>query len=665
MERPASDPAGAAGASEQGRLDLGPVDGPEVPGTEVSGTVAGPDVPRVGSPQRVVRVLPDVAAIDRAFDYLVPEAWADDGRGDRLTVGSRVRVVLHGRRVAGWVVADHVEPPAGVALRPLARLSGVGPTPELIDLARWAARRWAGPVSGFLATASSPTMVEALPASRSPAGPPAASPTPADPRFEAAVSPDPAGRPAVVRLPPGDDPMGLLLAAARQGDALVLVPTADRADRIARRLRRAGVPVASMPRDWARAATGGVVVGSRAAAWAPVGDLCCAVVLDEHDEAYREERSPTWNARDVVVERARRAGAACVLVSPVPSLESMAAAGHGSDDHRLVEPSRSDERVGWPVVDLVDRRRDDPVRSGLFSPAIVDVLRGDGGDPVVCVLNRKGRSRLLACDGCGELARCVDHGSILVHERADADADTGPGGPDEWLRCPVDDGRRPVVCDPCGATRFRNLRAGVSRVREELEALAGRPVAEVTADSPVADLARPGAPSLLVGTEAVLHRLERRVARVVFLEFDQELLAPRQRAAEQALTLLARAARLLGPRTAGGRLVVQTRQPDHEVLQAVLHADPARVVPGEAARRRLLGLPPFGALARVSGAAAEEYVRRLEALPGRSGPGVDVLGPRDGSWLVRAPDPEVLADLLAAVERPGGRLRVEVDPARA
>ena len=67
----------------------------------------------------------------------------------------------------------------------------------------------------------------------------------------------------------------------------------------------------------------------------------------------------------------------------------------------------------------------------------------------------------------------------------------------------------------------------------------------------------------------------------------------------------------------------------------------------------------------MSGASAEEYVRRLEALPGRNSPGVDVLGPRDGSWLVRAPDPDALADLLAAVERPGGRLRVEVDPARA
>ena len=111
--------------------------------------------------------------------------------------------------------------------------------------------------------------------------------------------------------------------------------------------------------------------------------------------------------------------------------------------------------------------------------------------------------------------------------------------------------------------------------------------------------------------------------------------------------------------------MVQTRQPGHEVLQAVLHADPARIVPGETARRRLLGLPPFGALARVSGVSAEEYVRRLEALPDRNEPGVDVLGPRDGSWLIRAPGPDALADLLAAVERPSGRLRVEVDPVRA
>ena len=76
---------------------------------------------------RVARVLVDEPAIDKRFDYLVPDAF-----GDQVRVGDRVRVALAGRRVGGWIVALGVEPPAGVALRPLARWSGRGPTPDLL-----------------------------------------------------------------------------------------------------------------------------------------------------------------------------------------------------------------------------------------------------------------------------------------------------------------------------------------------------------------------------------------------------------------------------------------------------------------------------------------------------------------------------------------------------
>ena len=621
-----------------------------------AGTAGPPaDAASTAAQGRVVRVLPDVAAVPRAFDYLVPDAWSTDGRGERLGVGSRVRIVLHGRRVAGWVVADGVEPQPGVTLRPLSRLSGLGPEPAVIDLARWAARRWMGPVSGLLSTASSPSMVEALPSPPAPWVVPTTEPGWFDEAWGPISGPGEAdGRPWVVRLPPGEDVVALVLGAARRGDALVLVPTVEAARRLTGRLRRAGMPVAAVPRDWARAASGGLVVGTRAAAFAPVRQLSAVVVLDEHDDAYREERAPTWNARDVAVERARRAGVPCVLASATPSVDALEAAGPG----RISIPPRSTEREGWPVLDLIDRRDDDTARSGLFSPSLVPVLRGDGGDPVVCVLNRKGRSRLLACDACDTLARCEVHDVALVEDRS-TDSD-GPSG----LRCPVDDARRPTVCDACGGTRMRNLRAGVNRVREELEGLAGRPVVEVTAETDPAALdgSRAG---LFVGTEAVLHRIGRRVARVVFLDFDQELLAPRTRASDQAMALLGRAARLLGPRSAGGRIVVQTRQPDHEVLQAVLHADPGRQADAERERRELLGLPPFGALARISGAAASGFMAALDGVEGRRTPGVEVMGPRDDAWLVRAPDPEVLSDLLASVDRPRGRLRIEVDPARA
>ena len=126
------------------------------------------------------------------------------------------------------------------------------------------------------------------------------------------------------------------------------------------------------------------------------------------------------------------------------------------------------------------------------------------------------------------------------------------------------------------------------------------------------------------------------------------------------MALLIRAARLLGPRSKGGRLMIQTRQSGHEVLQAALHADPGRLAGPELDRRRLLRLPPYTALAQVAGAAAAEFVNRLGSFDE-----VEILGPREEAWLVRAVDHNVLTEVLSAVERPPGHLRVQVDPQRA
>ncbi len=199
--------------------------------------------------------------------------------------------------------------------------------------------------------------------------------------------------------------------------------------------------------------------------------------------------------------------------------------------------------------------------------------------------------------------------------------------------------------------RMKALRVGVARAREDLEQLAGIPVGEVTAETEVI----PDTP-VLVGTEAVLRRVPEADA-VAFLDFDQELLAPRYRAAEEALALLALASRLVGGRARSGRVMVQTRVPQHEVVVAALTADPGRVSSGEAALRRVLALPPHTAVALVSGAAAEEFVALLA--------GVEVLGPDRGRFLVKAPSHRALSQALAAVPRPAGlRLRVAVDPLR-
>jgi primosomal protein N' (replication factor Y) len=304
----------------------------------------------------------------------------------------------------------------------------------------------------------------------------------------------------------------------------------------------------------------------------------------------------------------------------------------------LVAPSRADERAGWPMLEVVDRRTEPP-GLGLFSERVVTLAREAGR--VIAVLNRKGRARLLACVACGELGRCE------VCESAVEQTDAGT------LRCRRCGAERTSVCLACGGTKFRVLRAGVSKAREDLERLAARPVAEVSAEAkePVGD-----AP-VIVGTEAVLHRIDRADV-VAFLDFDQELLAPRYRAGEEALALLARAARLVGGRR-DGRLLVQTRMPTHEVIDAVVHADPGRFTLVESARRAALRLPPESAIAEISGEAAPPFVAAL------GGDGVDLTGPSTaGRWLARAEDHRSLCDGLASTPRPSGRLRVAVDPLR-
>jgi primosomal protein N' (replication factor Y) len=588
------------------------------------------------SAARVVRVLPDVAGLDKVFDYAVPPDLEDAVR-----VGTMVRIDLHGRRVGAWVVEDDVTPPADVALKGLAKVTGWGPTEELVDLAGWAAWRWAGRRRALLRAASPDRAVPRLPPRAPlPSHAPAVLGGPATRLVEEALA---AGGVSVLRLPPAQDPFEVVLAVARRGPALVVAPSLAGAADLGARLRRAGLPAAVVPRGWGLARRGATnVVGARGAAWAPAGRLEAVVVLDEHDEVHQDERTPTWNARDVALERARRRGVPALLVSPTPSLEALAA-GH------LRAPGRADERAGWPVVEVIDRLQDDPRRPGMLSERLTDLVRSDRR--VVCVVNRRGRSRLLACHRCGELGRCERCASAVAQDA------------DGTLTCHRCGERRPAVCPACGHTRLRNLRAGVTRLREELEALAGRSVVEVTGDDAAGAVALAGA-GLLVGTEAVLHRAGPADA-VVFLDFDQELLAPRYRAAEEAMALLVRAARLLGGRAGGGRLVIQTRLVDHEVVQAAHLADPDRVRRAEATRRDLLGYPPARALAEVAGEAAGPFVEALGSVAGPEGaPAVEVLGPSDGRWLVRATDAATLADALAAVERPPGRLRVRVDPMR-
>ncbi|MDA8281082.1 MAG: hypothetical protein M0Z63_11825, partial [Actinomycetota bacterium] len=159
--RPGPDRPGAAARTGEARASGADVGGAGAGGADVGGAGAGgADVGGAGAGDTglVVRVVPDVAALRRRFDYLVPPQMAG-----RIDVGSEVRIVLHGRKVRAWVVEVGVTPPPGVVLRPLSAARGIGPPPAVLDLAPWAAWRWAGSVTTFLRTASSSTVVRELP----------------------------------------------------------------------------------------------------------------------------------------------------------------------------------------------------------------------------------------------------------------------------------------------------------------------------------------------------------------------------------------------------------------------------------------------------------------------------------------------------------------------
>lgn len=578
---------------------------------------------------KVARVVTDVAGIDKDFDYLIPE-----GMGGSIAVGTEVRVPLHGRRVGGWIVDLRTCGPAGVELRPLAKVRGVGPDPDTVELAGWAAWRWAAKRSWFLKTASAGRAVPLLPSVGRPPRSPAA-----PPRSPLEFPTDPGVH--ILRLAPAVDPTPLVAAVARAGPLLVVVPTAARAAVLAARLRRAGGDVALLPADWARARAGAaaVVIGTASAAWGPCPGMAAAMVLDAHDEGLTAEGAPTWSAVTVMAERARRAAAPLYAISPCPTPELVVLG-------RLVVGDRVGERSGWAPLEVIDRRADDP-RLGLWSERLVQLVRAAGaGRRVALVLNRAGRIRLLACAACGELARC--------EVCAAAVGSPAPGR----LHCPRCGQDRPAVCGACGSTRLKALRIGVDRAREEIETLAGRPVGEVTATTgelPAADV--------IIGTEAVLRRFDPSsgLVAVGFVDFDQELLAPRLRATDEALALLALAARLVRGRT--GRLLVQTRLPEHPAIRAAAGGDPGLALEGQDELRRGLRMPPYATVAVVHGDAAPAWT---DQVCGLARPGVEVIGPDPaGRWMVKAADPAGLCDALAAVPRPAtGILRVAVEPGR-
>lgn len=563
---------------------------------------------------RVVRVVTDVAAVDRPFDYLVPNTLA------HVAVGDRVRMNFHGRSTRGWVVAD-VEEAETLASKPLVKWLGYGPPSSLVPLLEWAAWRWAAPVARFFLATTPSKIVSSLPTA------------PAKVALAAGVAPTTPFAPGVWQLAPTTDPLGLILSAyeqtrGRDGTLLVLVPTEGWAQRLRGRLEQRGLAVAAGDEQWDRMrAQWPIVVGTRGDAFAPTPRLSGAVVIDADDDSFRSEASPTWDATSVVAERCRRDDAPLWVTSVLPS-PSLLTRGP------LWEAAPADQ---WPTITVIDQRQRDP-HDGVLAPAVLAAARraleGPEAVAVAVVLQRLGTGRLLACKKCGELSRCDQCGQ--------------PEGEVEGrLVCPDGHGERENFCLLCGATNLRRVKTGVTTLARDVGALLHHEVLEVTAATTSIGEAR-----VVVGTEAVFGRV-RRCGLVVFVDFDQYLLAPRADARRDAVDAVARAARLVGAHGDGrGSIALQTRR-DDDVTSALLARDLRALLDDDREVAEVLGLPPYGALAEISGEGAEVFLSTVPMDQVKCTSRGDVT-------VVRAPTVEQLCDALGQGTRGAGRLRVAV-----
>lgn len=346
-----------------------------------------------------------------------------------------------------------------------------------------------------------------------------------------------------------------------------------------------------------------VAIGARSAIFAPVDKLGLVIVDEEHDPSFKQEEGVRYHARDMALLRAHRAGAVCVLGSATPSLESHALVRSGKLV-RLDLPERACSSATLPRVEVIDMRRTAPISIDvpLLSVPLVRAIEQavSAREQVILFLNRRGFSPSVLCEACGTLASCPHCSVSLTMHRT--------GGPS--LRCHYCDYEVPMwsACQQCGCERLRLTGTGTERLEEMLArvfpaariARLDRDVAPGTRSEAVLDRVRQGEVDILVGTQLVTkgHDLPN-VTLVGVLNADAALSLPDFRATERTFQLLVQVAGRAGRASKPGKVLVQTRLPDHPALHFAVEHNVAGFVAHELQARREVHYPPYARLALV------------------------------------------------------------------
>lgn len=379
--------------------------------------------------------------------------------------------------------------------------------------------------------------------------------------------------------------------------------------------------------------TARVVVGARSALFLPFHDLGLIVVDEEHEAAYKQEDGVAYHARDMAVVRAQLSACPAVLVSATPSLETRVNVARSRYDE-LTLPQRFGA-ARQPEIETVDMREAGLRADCFLSPRLRELLLAtcEAGEQSLLFLNRRGYAPLTLCRSCGHRFECPSCSAWLVEHRYQKRLQCHHCGHNE----PV-----PPACPHCGAEEsLAACGPGVERIAEEVHALDPKlRIALMTSDTILGpDAAQTLVQAIedrtvdvLIGTQMVAkgHHFPG-LTLVGIVDADLGLDGGDLRAAERSYQVLHQVAGRAGRAERPGRVIVQTYQPDHPVMRALVSGDRDAFMEVEQDNRRAGGWPPFGRLAAVivssRDANAADQVAGLLARRAPAGPDLRVLGP--------------------------------------
>lgn len=436
-------------------------------------------------------------------------------------------------------------------------------------------------------------------------------------------------------------------------------------------------------RVWRQVAEGSVrvVAGARSSLFLPFRDLGLIVVDEEHDPAYKQEDRVFYSARDMAVVRGHLGKFPVVLASATPSVETQVNALQGRYG-RVVLPARYAE-AALPDLHAIDMRRAPPARGGFLSPALLGEVEKTvaRGEQALLFLNRRGYAPLTLCRVCGHRFACPDCSSWLVEHRFRGKLVCHHCGRNE---------ERPEACPSCGALdHLVACGPGVERIAEEV--VAHFPDARtIVLSSDMGGVKRmrlefeavaKGEADIVVGTQLVAkgHNFPN-MTLVGVVDADIGLSNGDPRAAERTFQLLSQVTGRAGRTGKKSLGLIQTYQPDHPVMRALVSGDAEAFYEQEMAAREREHLPPFGRLAAIVVSAAtrpeaEAHARALRRTAPHA-PDLSVLGPAEAPLALvagryrfrllvqgerRADIQAYLRALLAAGPKPRGSVRVQVD----